>query len=513
METYELITTKEMRILESNAEYYGISRLLLMENAGRNIAVEIASRFKPEDSKIAIFCGLGGNGGDGFVAARHLACLGFDVSIILAGRSKEIVSEEAKKNWDAIESLKNLISIYEVYDSSLIPELDANVAVDSLLGIGIKGYLRPPILQIVKYINTMDAYCVAVDVPTGIDSDTGEVLGEAVKANLTVTFHKAKPGLLRAKEYVGELVVRHIGIPKVLEKYAGPGDVRTIVKPRPPESHKGDFGRLLVIGGSSVYYGAPALAALAALRTGVDIAVVAAPEKAAQAISTMSPNLITFKLERDHLNRLNLPVIRRCLEKATAVVIGPGLGLHKETEETIDETLSMIEEKRTPTLLDADGLKAYAKFKRRLNVPLVLTPHAGEFKILTGETLPQRLIDRANVVKRAAQDLDAVILLKSNVDIITDGVRVKFNFTGNPGMTVGGTGDILSGIIGAFLAQGADPFDAATAGSFINGAAGDFISTIKGYHILATDLLEWIPRIVDDPMSHVKVRRSVPQNW
>ena len=512
MDGYDLVTTKEMRVLEMNAEYFGISRLQLMENAGRSVAVEIASRFKPQDARVTIFCGLGGNGGDGFVAARHLLCLGFSVKVVLAGRASDITNEEAKKNWQALESLRGFLDIEEVYDSSLIPDVEAEIIVDALLGIGIKGRLRPPILHMVKSINETEAFRVAVDIPTGINSDTGEVLGEAVRADLTVTFHKAKPGLVRAKEYVGNLVVRHIGLPNEIERYAGPGDVYAVVKPRLPESHKGDFGRLLVIGGSAVYFGAPALVALAALRTGVDLAYIAAPEKAAYAISSMSPNLITFKLERDHLNRLNIPVIRRCLEKATAVVIGPGLGLHKETEETIDEVLRIVEERRIPILLDADGLKAFANFKRRLGVPLVLTPHAGEYKILTGVGLPRKVEDRVEMVRRAAQELNAVILLKSNVDIISDGVRVKLNFTGNPGMTVGGTGDVLSGIVGAFLAQGADPFDAAVAGAFINGAAGDFVKAEKGYHMVSTDLLEWIPRVIDDPMSHTKVRRSVPRD-
>ncbi|HDJ04911.1 MAG TPA: NAD(P)H-hydrate epimerase, partial [Candidatus Bathyarchaeota archaeon] len=311
MDGYDLITTKEMRVLELNAEYFGVSRLQLMENAGRNVAVEVASRFKPQEARIAVFCGLGGNGGDGFVAARHLLCLGFKVEVILAGKPSNITSEEAKKNWQALESLGDSITVKEVYDSSLVPDVEADVVIDALLGIGVKGRLRPPILQIVKAINEAEAFRVAVDVPTGIDSDTGEVLGEAVRADLTVTFHKAKPGLLKAKEYVGDLVVRHIGLPKEIERYAGPGDVYAVVKPRPPESHKGDFGRLLVIGGSAVYFGAPALVASAALRTGVDLAYIAAPEKTAQAISTMSPSLITFKLEGDHLNRLNIPVIRR----------------------------------------------------------------------------------------------------------------------------------------------------------------------------------------------------------
>lgn len=501
----KIITSREMRALDINSEYFGISRLQLMENAGRCVAEEIASRFKPYETDVTVFCGLGGNGGDGFVAARHLICMGFKVSVILAGRGSDISNEEAKKNWEALKSLRRSINIREVYDSSLIPEIKANVIIDALLGIGLKAPPRPPIFQLIKKINESDAYRVAVDVPSGIDSDSGEVLGEAVKAHLTVTLHKAKPGLLKAKEYVGELVVRSIGIPEEIERFAGPGDVSIVVKPRPPESRKGDFGRLLVVGGSETFSGAPTLTALAALRTGVDLVYIATPYETAYAISSISPDLITLKLEGTYLNTRNLPMIRNYIERSTAVAIGPGLGLHKETQEAVIEIIEMAEERKIPILLDADGLKAFASFKRALKTPAVFTPHAGEYAILTGEKLPENLEERAERVRATAEQLKAVILLKSHIDIISDGVKVKFNFTGNPGMTVGGTGDVLSGVVAALLAQGANPFEAAVAGAFINGAAGDFVKAEKGYHMVASDLIEWIPRVIDDPMSHAKL--------
>jgi len=503
-----MITSREMRALEMNSEYYGVSRLQLMENAGRSVADEIASRFKPKNTRVAIFCGSGGNGGDGFVAARHLTCLGFKVEVILAGKSSDIVDKEAQRNWLALQPLKNTIILHEVYDSTIIPSIKAEVAVDALLGIGLKGTLRPPILQLVRKINEMKAFCVSVDIPTGINSDSGEVLGDAVRANLTVTFHKTKPGLTKAKEYPGELIVKDIGLPPEFERFAGPGDVSLVVKPRLPEAHKGDFGRLLVVGGSEVYSGAPALVAMAALRTGVDLTYTAAPEKTARAISSMSPAFITVKLEGKHLNSRNTPIIKQYLEASTAVVMGPGLGLHNETKEAVKEIMKLTEEEKTPLLLDADGLKAFAEFKWEVGWPLVLTPHAGEYEILTGRKLPKDLEERAEDVQKTARKLGATILLKGHVDIISDGQRVKFNFTGNPGMTVGGTGDVLSGIVGAFLAQGADPFEAAVAGAFINGAAGDFVRGEKGYHMLPTDILKWIPRVMDDPMSHLKVRES-----
>jgi hydroxyethylthiazole kinase-like uncharacterized protein yjeF len=501
------ITSREMRALDMNAEYFGVSRLQMMENAGRNIALEVASRFEP-DKHVAVFCGVGGNGGDGFVAARHLLAMGFKVTVFLAGKPREICSREALENWNALRFLKDKLLINEVYDTALIPGINADIVIDALLGTGTKGKLRPPVLQLVRRINETNAFRIAVDVPTGIDADTGETLGEAVRANVTITFHRLKTGLENAKEHAGEIIVKAIGVPKEFENFAGPGDVSFLTKQRPPHSHKGDFGRLLIVGGSEVFSGAPTLVALAALRTGVDLAYVAAPERTAYAISSLSPDLITIKLEGKHLNPRNVSVLKSYLESANAVVLGPGLGLHTETREAVKTLIGEAEDAGKPLLLDADGLKAFAEFKRPLKVPLVLTPHAAEYAILTGRNLSDDLNERVSDVQKATAELRAVMLLKGHVDIISDGSRFKLNFTGNPGMTVGGTGDVLSGIVGAFLAQEVDPFEAAVAGAFINGAAGDFVCTEKGYHMVSTDLIDRIPRVIDDPMSHLKVRRT-----
>ena len=502
------VTSSEMRAIETNAEYYGMSLLQLMEVAGKNVADEIASRFKANKTEVAIFCGSGGNGGDGFVAARYLACSGFKVEIVLATRASNIVHESAKHNWLALQPLRNLIKITEIKDSTLIPDIKANLVVDAMLGIGSTGKLRPPLLQLVKKINEMDAFRVAVDVPTGVDSDTGEILGTAVKADLTVTFYKAKPGLQLAKEFTGEVVVKNIGVPQELEQFAGPGDVTFAVKPRLPEAHKGEFGRLLVIGGSKTFSGAPALAALAALRTGVDIATIAAPENTATAISAMSAALITLKLKGKHLSTNNMDVIKEQIDSATAVVLGPGLGLHEETKQAVKEIIEYTEKTAKPLLLDADGLKAFGAFKRKLGCPLVLTPHAREYEILTGNKLSNSLEEKIKQVKESAKELGATILLKGPVDVVSDGKCTKLNFTGNQGMTVGGTGDVLSGIVGGLLAMGADPFCASVAGAFVNGAAGDFVAMEKGFHMLPTDLLDWIPQVIDDPMSHLEVRTN-----
>ncbi len=496
-----------MRALEINSEYYGVSRLQLMENAGRNVADVVMTRFKPSKTRVAVFCGLGGNGGDGFVAARHLLTQGFRVEVILAGKPSDITDKEAKMNWNALEALKDHLTIHEVYDSSLIPDVEAEVVIDALLGIGLKGAPRPPVSQLIAKINAMKALRLAVDVPSGINSDTGEAPGEVVQSDLTVTFHKLKLGLGKAKKHAGDVIVAPIGLPEHFEHFAGPGDVQMVVKSRSPTAHKSDFGRLLVIGGSEVFSGAPALVASAAYRVGVDLVHIAAPAKTAYAISSMSPDFITIKLEGDHLNPRNTGMLAPYLEKSTAVALGPGLGLHKDTKEFVREMVKLAEARKIPILLDADGLKAFVEFKQKAKSPLVLTPHPGEYTILTGRELADDLKHKTADVQKTAEELNAVILLKGHTDVVSDGKRVKYNFTGNPGMTVGGTGDVLSGIVAAFLAQGVDAFEAAVAGAFINGAAGDFVASEGGFHMVATDLLKWIPTVMEDPMSHLKVRR------
>lgn len=283
-------------------------------------------------------------------------------------------------------------------------------------------------------------------------------------------------------------------IPRVDRKH-----VRAIIPERRPEAHKGDFGRLLVVGGSSRYVGAPTLVGLAALRCGVDLAIIAAPERTAWAINSLSPDLITVKLHCQDLEPSAVPDISQELKSSTAVVIGPGLGALPKTLEAVAKLARLLREKHPtlPALFDADAFKALATETSLLNnMPWVMTPHAGEFKILTGQTLPADVNGRINLVRKAAQELGCTILLKGHVDIIASAQgELKLNYTGNPGMTVGGTGDVLSGIVGAFLSQGANPFKAAAAGAWVCGRAGDLCLKERGYEFLASDVINKIPEV------------------
>ena len=276
-------------------------------------------------------------------------------------------------------------------------------------------------------------------------------------------------------------------------------DVNAVVPVRKPESHKGDFGRLLIVGGGSRYVGAPALVGLAALRSGVDLAVIAAPERTAWTINSFSPDLITIKLPCSDLEPSVLPEISSEFELSTAVVVGPGLGSLAKTRDAVVELAHALKEKnpKLPAIFDADALKALASEHGLIKgMPWVMTPHAGEFKILTGSNLPPDLNGRIVQVELSAEKLGCVILLKGHVDIIASPAGdVKLNYTGNPGMTVGGTGDVLSGIVGAFLAQGTEPFKAAAAGAWVCGRAGDLCLRERGYEFVASDVIDKLPEV------------------
>jgi NAD(P)H-hydrate epimerase len=503
-EMVEGITSEEMAALDENCKFFGLSPLQLMENAGAGIANEIKKRFErgEEKVKITIIAGKGNNGGDAFAAARHLD--GFDVEILLIGRSKDLRTEEARRNWRILKASE--YEIKEITDSSELKArllADSELIMDAIFGTGVRGKIREPEVTAIDLINlAKDAFIVAVDIPSGLDPDTGEA-EKAVRANLTVTFHKPKKGLLKreAKKYVGELVVANIGIPEAMEKLAGPGDIRMVAK-RKPGSHKGDNGRVLIVGGGP-YIGAPTLAALGALRAGADWVTIAAPKSVSSLISSLSPNLIVQPLNSEILVEEDVPEVLNLIKKHDVVVIGMGLGKAEETKRATE--LIIEDDASKKVVVDADGFYG-------LHLPIqtlksvIITPHAGEFsKMESG--LKRREIkvpaedmmeERIKFVKDFSKLNKIVTLMKGPTDIISDGTRVKINKKGNAGMTVGGTGDVLAGITGAFFAIADDPFKAATAAAFVNGAAGDLAFEEKGYGLLATDVMENIPKIIKD---------------
>ncbi|NYT02681.1 MAG: NAD(P)H-hydrate dehydratase, partial [Methanosarcinales archaeon] len=410
------ISAEEMNALDANCAYLGLLPLQLMENAGAALAREIRSLARGR--RLAIVAGRGNNGGDAFAAVRHLQ--GFEVTVFLLGRAGEIGTEEARQNWKILEALE--YDLREVRDAGELEELSKyDLIVDAVLGTGVRGTVRGLARGAIQAMNSSGRPILSVDVQSGMGTDL------SANADLTVTFHRPKDGMS------GQIKVADIGIPEEAEFMVGPGDLRLVGR-RAAESHKGDSGRILVIGGGA-YTGAPALTASAALRAGADIVTVATPENVAHTISGFSPNLIVRRLKGDHLSPDNLDRVKELILSHDVVVMGMGLGRNPETNDALAEIMPLCQK----TVIDADALLPDLPLKG------IVTPHAGEFRRISEiELLPGR--GRRDIVKQFAASRGLVVLLKGKMDLISDGETVKGNTTGNPGMTVGGTGDVLAGV-------------------------------------------------------------------
>lgn len=496
------ISTQEMRSLELNAKYLGVSHSILMQIAGCEVARVIIDNEDIHSKSIVILCGLGGNGGDGIVAARYLDEAGANVEVFLLGHERTISNEDTVTNWNILKNLKR-ISMFTLRTESDVKKCkaieSADILIDGIMGFGLHSKLREPLLTAVKQINKSKATKYSIDVPTGIDSDTGEIYGDAVKADHTISLHATKIGVLNALDYCGKIHVVTIGIPREASYTCGPGDLAMYNHPRRSTAKKGDSGRILVIGGSDVYSGAPALSGMAALRTGSDLVSILAPEPVVPAIREYNPNLMVTSLGTRILQPESVNKAIDMSRKNDVIVVGPGLGEHPETSVAVLTFIEKMVELEKPMVIDADGLKALEKSRINLNPDrTVLTPHWGELKIIMHAELGDSN-DQENRTQRAvdaAQQYDSVVLLKGHVDVIAypDGTT-KLNRTGVPAMTVGGTGDVLTGIIASLLSRGGNAFQAASAGAFVSGLAGELAAAEKGEHIIATDCIEKIPDV------------------
>ncbi len=491
------MTPKDMMVIDANTEALGIPRASLMENAGHSLA-EIISEITKQ-CKISIYAGSGGNGGDGFVAARYLLNKGFEVTVYLLNHPSQIKSKESRMNWEVLQKINvglNDLKIVVFEDSSDLQITDSDLIIDALLGTGIEGKLREPISSAIDVINNSPAIKVAVDVPSGLDPLTGKVFDKAVKADVTVTFHKIKIGLKDArKEYVGNIHVCDIGIPNEAEIFTGPGDLLRFNN-RNKLSHKGQNGKVLVIGGSKDYSGAPAIAALSSLKSGVDLAILSSPSNVSDIIRSYSLDLIVKNLSEDYIKLSDVDKILEFSKNIDSLVIGCGMGLEEDTGAALNQLMDKIQK---PMVIDADALKLVdIDLIRKIRSDVVLTPHANEFKNLFGFMTPNKLEDKIQTVLKASESCEATILMKGLVDIIASNDRFKLNLTGNPGMTVGGTGDCLAGLVGGLLAQGHGGYEAAFLGAYINGKAGDMAIMEYGYNFTTSDLLKFIPNSMNN---------------
>lgn len=475
-------TAEQMRSIDRRAvEEYGMPSLLLMENAGRAVAERAARRLSP-GGRVTVLCGGGNNGGDGFVAARHLYNRGFEVACCLAV-PRERVRDDARANLELAERLG--IPIRQE-----APTLAAGLIVDALLGTGFRGEPRGAVAEQIRLANESGLPILAVDVPSGLDSDTGRASAGAIRAVETVTFGLPKLGLLTypGRELAGELTVARISLPRpLLEETALPEWITAeraapLWPTRAADSHKGESGRVFVLAGSPGLTGAAALCCDSALRAGAGLVTLGIPESLNPILEIKLTEAMTLPLPETagHTHApASLQTVLQRLEGAGAGAVGPGLGRHPATGELVRALLARFP---VPLVVDADGLALVSPAEEGLfPANCVITPHPGEMARLLGTTVEAVQSNRIETARDAARRLGCVVVLKGAATVIAapDG-RLAVNSSGGPALATGGTGDVLTGITVAALARGLAPYDAAVGAVFLHGLAGEVAGERNG---------------------------------
>lgn len=504
----KLVTADLMRRIDATAiEMRGIPGPELMENAGRGIAEAIRDGIMgdPKSQAVTVICGKGNNGGDGFVVGRYLHEYGCKVDLYYPAPDEKL-SDDAKLNLGRARELE--ISIHPVEKIQDFPEIiEADFIIDAIFGTGFSGAPRGLPGEMIDYINQQNIPVITVDCPSGLNIDTGRHEGSAVQAMFSFPLAAPKVGMYYSpgRELCGLIEVIPIGIPDdVIEQFAikenliTPELIESLLPVRKPDGHKGDFGKLFILAGSTGLTGAAALAAEASARSGLGLVTVGCPASVNQILEIKLTEAMTVPLpdvgKKGALAVRGLGEIKKEIALRDAVAIGPGIGRHHETFELIRRLTAQLSK---PAVIDADGLNAFAKDRDALrgeHPGLVLTPHPGEFARLIDEEIPSDREELFNLVRKYASEYHAVIVLKGSPTIVadTDG-QIYLNPTGNNGMATGGTGDVLTGMIGSFLAQGLSPREAALCGVYLHGLAGDLAAGEIGYRsLLAGDLIDFL---------------------
>jgi ADP-dependent NAD(P)H-hydrate dehydratase / NAD(P)H-hydrate epimerase len=503
-----VFTAAEMRALDARAiAELGISGTRLMENAGTGAARLIAREFAPiRNARVLVLCGKGNNGGDGFVVARRLRARGARVQVFLVGRRRDVTGDAA----GALSRWRGRVT--EIADDGALAPLGrelsrAHVVVDALLGTGLTGPARERMAHVIEAVNASGRPVASLDLPSGLGSDQGALLGPTVRARLTATFGGYKRSLLLhpGASHAGSVCVIDIGIPPaevgrgIATFLLEDSDVRRLFPPRAVDAHKGTFGHLLVIAGSVGKTGAGALAGRAALRSGVGLCTIATPRSQQPIIAGLGMEHMTEALAETAGQTLSLKAKERIVEllaRADAVAVGPGISLDPETLALVQ---ALVLEVERPMVVDADGLTALAghlDLLDRAAGPRALTPHPGEMARMLGVDVATVQSDRLELVRAFCARHRVALALKGAGTVIgaSDG-RVFVNPTGNPGMASGGSGDVLTGMVGAFLARGFDTVTALQAGCFLHGLAADVACADLGEEgLIAGDIIEAIPR-------------------
>jgi len=523
---FPIVTASESRQFDQLAEQAGMPSLVLMENAALRLAEVVTQHFELDPPKrIVILCGKGNNGGDGMALARHLSNIGFQVQVFLLAEPSELKGDAAI-NYKALFNFG--VPVQPIVSSEQLPQLieplkSADLVVDALLGTGISGEVRGLYAEVILLITNYASRILSVDIPSGINSDTGEICGVAVRADATVTLGAIKLGLILfpGADYAGDLFVGSLGIPDSLltklnvRRFVATHElVQRVLPPRHPNTHKGDYGRVLIIGGAPGMSGAAIMAGKAALRTGAGLAQVALPQSLNIAIEASTLEVMSFPLPETDAGTIALEalnVLSSRLEWADVIAVGCGISRNEQTQTFVRQLVAQVDK---PMVIDADGIIALAGHSEILlqrKSLTVLTPHPGEMATLLRTKTEAVQRDRVGTTIKAASEFKSIVTLKGarSITASPDGT-IFINLTGNAGMATGGSGDVLTGMIAALLAQTiirqpqAHALQSLTetvaTAVFLHGLAGDIASWEKGeVALIAGDLLDHLPRAVNEP--------------
>jgi NAD(P)H-hydrate epimerase len=492
-----------MRALDGTAiDEFGITAELLMENAGQSAYFVLSNELGVKDKNFLVFCGLGNNGGDGFVVARKIHSSGGTVKVFILGDPTKF-KRAAKLNFDIISRLPIEVQQLKSSESITTNVEQCDVIVDAILGTGLTREVEGLYRHVINLINESGKMVLSVDIPSGIHGDTGQIMGTAVQADYTVTFGLPKIGNLLFPGYdgCGKLYVSHISFPpSIYNTDSLKVEVNHPVRlsPRDKNGHKGDFGEVLFIAGAASYFGAPYFAALSFLKAGGGYARLAAPASMTPFIANKSSEIVFVPQQETSSGSIALENKRSLLElseQMDMVVLGPGLSLAEETQQLARELAYEINK---PLLIDGDGLTALAKdlqIVKARKAETILTPHIGEMSRLTGMSVSEIKTSKIDVLQRAVRELKAIIVLKGAHSLIGyPDERVFVNLSGNSGMATAGSGDVLTGTIAAVFGLGLSVHEAVRKGVFIHGLSGDLAAEEKGEDgMTAQDILDYLP--------------------
>lgn len=497
---------KEMQLLDQyTMENLGLPGIVLMENAGAAVVNEVLKDFPDRMTNIIVLAGGGNNGGDGFVIARRLSDFGYDVKLILA------VAEQSLKGDAKLH--------YEVYKKRQLPMVKAenvdmkkaHVIIDALLGTGVQGEVREPFYSLIKEVNETTAFVYAVDVPSGVNANTGEVANIAIRANKTITFVLPKKGfyLLQGPVYIGDVICADISVPASLVQTLEldlPKCItyelgKSALPKRIAHGHKGTFGHVLVMGGCKSYVGAPMYTAKAAFHSGAGLVTLAIPETIYPIVAAQCPESLLLPLQ-DEMGAIaakNFLPSKMDFASYKTIAFGPGLGRQADGESLLHQLLSKLSGQ--PFIIDADGLyfaRHLLEELRNYEGDVILTPHPGEMAHLTGLTVEEIEKDRLVIAKQFAQDYGVYLLLKGHRPIITTPDGEQFiNPFGNDALGKGGSGDILTGFIASFIAQGTSTLEALIAASYYHATAAEQVGKeVSNYGVTPLDIVEYVRKVL-----------------